>query len=61
MHVYHDKQYVQFDIIINPRPDGPLDFQPPDGGGALESPPISAPKPRAKNHEETTAVIFRSG
>ena len=24
---------------FNPRPDGPLDFPPPDGGGALKSPP----------------------
>ena len=33
---------------FNPRPDGPLDFPPPDAGGALERPPsISAPGPRS--------------
>ena len=26
---------------LNPRPDGPLDFPPPDGGGVFEHPCLS--------------------
>ena len=27
------------DVLVNPRPAGPLDFPPPAGGGGLENPP----------------------
>ena len=47
-----------YQIQFNPRPDGPLDFPPHDGGGNLESPPPSLTRLlghvaiRGKRHSE---------
>ena len=50
---------------LNPRPDGPLDFPPPDGGGVFEHPPsISAPTHRKTKQktafESSRKIISKS-
>ena len=51
---------------VNPRPDGPLDFPPPDGGGGVfeHSPSISAPAHRRTKRktafESSRKIISKS-
>ena len=58
--------------FINPRPDGPLDFPTPDGGGGDNLPQTQLPghvathgkrhsKERKKNHDKISRSFFRSG